>query len=205
MRRIPSGRAAGTAFLASVMVLGACAAGGAGASTVAVAAGPQKTVTGSVIRRPSHTLAPGSTVSAKTIFGHRVFTSATNGVALVDTGQAQYPAASTNGGKTWKTNGPALHLNAAQAPLAVVDIGASNRNVIYAWGTGQVIDTTSNGGKQWYRSVFQGLPVAVVTDPQGHLVAFIDGSGTGSHGASYQYVSKNGGRTWRYDTTVGGS
>ena len=47
-----------------------------------------------------------------------MFTDGKHGFALAE-GQAQYPAATNDGGKTWKTNGPALHVNAAQAPLAV--------------------------------------------------------------------------------------
>src|ERR1700761_1725346 len=110
---------------------------------------PPATVTAAAITRQAHTLAPGSKVKGSAVFGNRVFINATDGFALVDTGQAQYPAATTDGGKTWKTDGPALHLNAAQAPLSVVDIGAAGQNTAFAWGTGQVIDATSNGGKQW--------------------------------------------------------
>ena len=185
----------------SILVVSAVALGAD--ASIAAAAGPQQTVAGTLISRPSHTLAPGSTVSASKIFGNRVFTDAKHGFALVDTGQAQYPAATTDGGKTWKTDGPALHLNAAQAPLAVIYIGAASQKTIFAWGTGQVIDTTSDGGKHWYRALFNGLPMAVVRNARGHLVAFVDGE-TGANG-TWQYVSKNGGRTWRYDATVGGS
>ena len=173
--------------------------------SVAAPASPAQTVNGTLISRPPHTLAPGSTVSASKIFGNRVFTDAKHGFALVQSGAAQYPAATTDGGKTWKRNGPALHLDAAQAPLAVIYIGAASQKTIFAWGTGQVIDTTSDGGKHWYRALFQGLPVAVVKNPQGHLVAFVDGSGNGSGTTSLQYVSKTGGKTWRLDHTVGGS
>ena len=132
-----------------------------------------------------------------------MFTNAAHGVALASVGQAQYPAATSNGGRTWKTNGPALHLDAAQAPLAVVDIGAAGSRTVFGYGSGQVIDTTADGGQHWYRALFTGLPMAVTTNAQGHLVAFVDGE-TGS-GTTWQYVSKNGGRTWRYDTAVGGS
>src|SRR5246500_961907 len=110
-------------LVVSAVALGAAIFG----ASVAAAAGPQLTVTGTLISRPAHTLAPGSKVSGSKIFGQRVFVDATHGFALVDTGQAQYPAASTDGGKTWKTDGPALHLNAAQAPLAVTQIGAAGR------------------------------------------------------------------------------
>lgn len=170
-------------------------------ASVAAAAGPPKPVTATLIARPAHTLAPGTKVSGSKLFGQRVFVDSEHGFALVDTGQAQYPAATTDGGKTWKTDGPALHLNAAQAPLAVIDIGAAGRNTVFAWGSGQVIDTTSDGGKHWYRALFtQGIPVAVAKDLRGHLVAFVDGSATTS-----QYVSKDGGKTWRLDRTQGGS
>ena len=195
----------------SILVVSAAALGSIIANASAApsrsaqaAAGPQQTVTATLISRPSNTLAPGSTVSASRIFGHRVFNNAKLGFAIVNTGQAQYPAATVNGGKTWKTNGPALHLNAAQAPLAVIYIGAAGPKTIFAWGTGQVIDTTSDGGQHWYRALFFGLPVAVVRNPQGHLVAFVDGE-TSSSNSSLQYVSKNGGKTWRLDNTIGGS
>jgi hypothetical protein len=195
----------------SIVVVGAvgvvslvASASAAPAGEAHAAAGPQQTVTGTLITRPSQTLAPGSTVSASKIFGNRVFTGAQRGFALVNTGEAQYPAVTVNGGTTWKTNGPALHLNAAQAPLSVIYIGAAGPKTIFAWGTGQVIDTTSDGGQHWYRALFFGLPVAVVRNPQGHLVAFVDGETSGSN-SSLQYVSKNGGKTWRLDNAIGGS
>jgi hypothetical protein len=136
-----------------------------------------------------------------------VFTDAKHGFALASAGGAQYPAATSDGGKTWKTDGPALHVNAAQAPLAVTEIGVINRRTVFAYGSGQVIDATSDGGKTWYSALFQGLVMAVVGGSRGHLVAFVDGSvsSSGSSGVTWQYVSKNGGRSWRYDTTVGGS
>jgi hypothetical protein len=85
----------------------------------------------------------------------------------------------------------------------VIYIGAASQKTIFAWGTGQVIDATSDGGKHWYRALFFGLPVAVVKNPQGHLVAFVDGETSGN--STLQYVSKNGGKTWRLDNTIGGS
>jgi hypothetical protein len=205
MQLVPSPRIAGSAIFLSVVGLGAAAVGVSAASTRATAAvTPQQTVTASLITRPAGTLKPGSKVSSG--LGHRVFTDAKHGFTLAGVGQAQYPVATTDGGKTWKTDGPALHLDAAQAPLAVSDLGATNQKTIFAFGGGQVIDATGNGGKQWFRATFEGLPMAVVGGRSGHLVAFIDASnGTSTKGVTWQYVSKNGGRTWRFDTTVGGS
>jgi len=204
MQHSRSVRIGGGIVAAGVVALGVAAIG-ASAATAAhgVASAGQTTVTGTLITRPRGTLAPGSAVRANEITGQRVFVDASHGFALASVGQAQYPATTSNGGRTWRTDGPALHLNAAQAPLAVTMIGAAGRRTVFAFGSGQVIDTTSDGGQHWYRALFTGLPMAVVRNAQGHLVAYVDGE-TGANG-TWQYVSKNGGRTWRVDTTVGGS
>jgi hypothetical protein len=197
-------RVAGPGLVAGVLALGGAGVGAAGVTASgAVPATGQNTVTAGLIARAPMTLAPGSTVRASSLVGQRVFTDAAHGFALASVGQAQYPAATSNGGRTWNTDGPALHLNAAQAPFVVVQIGAAGRRTVFAYGSGQVIDTTSDGGRHWYRAVFNGLPMAVVRNVRGHLVAFVDGETGG--GATSQYVSRDGGRIWRYDTTVGGS
>lgn len=178
----------------------------ASAHSASPAVAPQPTVSASLITRPAHTLKPGSKLRPPHL-GQRVFTDAKHGFALVDAGQAQYAAATTDGGKTWRTDGPALHLDAAQAPLAVTSLGVAGVKTVYAYGSGQVIDSTRDGGKHWYRALFTGLVMAVVPGLSGHLVAFVDAStsSSSSSGVTWQYVSKNGGRTWRYDAKVGGS
>jgi hypothetical protein len=193
-------------FVVSAVALGSIIGGASATPTrsASAAAGPQQKVTGSLIKRPSGTLAPGSTVPASGIYGNRVFIDANRGYALVQHGQAQYPATTADGGKTWKTNGPALHVNAAQAPLAVAFIGAGGTKKVFAWGGGQVIDATPDGGAHWYRATFTGLPVAVLKNPKGHLVAFVDGQ-AGATTVATQYVSKDGGKSWHLDHTVGGS
>jgi hypothetical protein len=197
-------RVGGGALAAGVIALGAVTIGAAAATAQdGIATAGQTTVTASLIKRPPSTLAPGSPVRASALVGQRVFVDAGHGFALASVGQAQYPAATTDGGLTWRTDGPALHLNAAQAPLAVTQIGAAGRRTVFAYGSGQVIDATSDGGRHWYRALFTGLPMAVVQNARGHLVAFVDGETGGT--STSQYVSKNGGRTWRSDTTVGGS
>jgi hypothetical protein len=182
---------AGAAVGSSSLVVSAAATGEPGA-----AASAPKVVTATKITRRPGTLASGSPVRSAAIFSQRVFTDGQHGFALASVSSADYPVATSDGGKTWKTNGPALHLHAAQAPLAVLFIGAVSRKTIFAWGGGgQVIDTTSDGGKHWYRALFtNGAPVAVAPDLQRHLLAFV-GSFTGT--ATVRYVSKDGGRTWR--------
>jgi photosystem II stability/assembly factor-like uncharacterized protein len=184
------------ALLASSLV----AVSGASRRAATAVAKPPRTVTATLITRRSGTLAPGTAAGSANVVGQRVFTDAKHGFALASVGGADYPVATTDGGQTWKTDGPALHLDAAQAPLAVVFIGAVNRKTAFAWGGGQVIDATSDGGKHWYSALFgNGGPVAVVHTFAGHLLAFI-GSSSGS--TTWQYVSKDGGRTWHYQATV---
>ncbi|MEA2210493.1 MAG: Photosynthesis system assembly factor [Solirubrobacteraceae bacterium] len=198
-------RCAGPALVTTIAAIVAIIASDASAVTATPAAVPAKTVTGALITRPPHTLAKGAKVRASTL-GIRTFTDARHGFALADVGQAQYPAATVNGGKTWRTNGPALHLNAAQAPLVVLNLGAANRKMIYAYGGGQAIDATTDGGGHWFRALFDGLSMSVTRNVRGHLVGFIDGTPSASaKGQTWQYVTKNGGRTWRLDTTIGGS
>jgi hypothetical protein len=171
------------------------------------AAGQSKTVHGGAIARPPRTLASGTLLPASQIVGQRVFSDATHGVALISHGQAQYPAATSDGGRTWRTDGPALHLDAAQGPLAVSEIGASGRRTVFAWGGGgNVVDVTVDGGRHWRRALWTfGLPQDVFVNDQGHLVALVDvAEGSAVFGPVWRYVSRDGGRTWRYTITLGG-
>lgn len=195
MRSVVSPRKLVAAFVVVAVVLGLGSIGVSGAATRGTAAAkPPKTVTATLITRRKGTLATGSSVRASAVSGQRVFTDAKHGFALASAGSAQYAVATADGGKTWKTYGPALHLNAAQAPLSVAFIGAVSRKTVFAWGGGQVIDATNDGGKHWYSALFTtGSPVAVVRDIQGHITAFV---GSPSGGSTSRYVSKDGGRTW---------
>jgi hypothetical protein len=195
MKLVRSPRITAAALLLGTASLVAALAASSTAATTAV----PNTVTGKLIKPAHGTLAQGTVVHSSAL-GQRVFTTAGNGFALANVGGAQYPAATTDGGAVWKTDGPALHLDAAQGPLAVVSVGAASRRTIYAFGTGSAVDVTSDGGKHWYQALFQGESMAVVPGISGHLVAFVDGNN-----ATWQYVSKNGGRTWAYDPAVGGS
>jgi hypothetical protein len=144
-------------LLGSTLVLGAVVTGAMGAGVSAAATGsaaaasaPPKTVTASVITRRTGTLAPGTKVKSSNL-GQRVFTDAKHGFALASVGSAQYPAATTDGGTIWKTDGPALHIDAAQAPLSVLDIGAASPKTVFAFGGGQVVDTAGAAGSSTTR------------------------------------------------------
>ena len=165
---------------------------------------PPKTVKSSLIKVQPNTLKPGTKVKASTL-GKRVFVNATDGFAMANTGNAQYPAATTDGGKTWKTDGPALHLNAAQAPLSVTALDAANRKTIFAYGSGQVVDATGDGGKHWWRAILGDVVLATVAPGNGSLITFSqDATGTnGSKADTLVYVSKDGGKQWHLNDSFG--
>lgn len=188
-----------------LFILSAAAAAFVVGTSAAATPKPPKTVTASKITRQPGTLKPGSAVSS-TSLGTRTFVNNDDGFALAATGQAQYPAATTDGGRSWRTIGPALHVDAAQAPLVVSLIGAPNAKTIYAYGGGEAVDVTSDGGKTWWRA-FLGDDVSAVVPGSGHrLVAFTQAlSGpSGVHAVTWQYVSRDGGRHWSYSTAIGG-
>ncbi len=166
---------------------------------------PPRTVTASPITAQPGTVPAGTRVLSRNL-GERVFLDDQHGFALGAVGQAQYPAITVDGGKTWLTNGPALHVNAAQAPLAVSQIGVLNRHTYFAFGA-QVVDVTNDLGRHWRRAFLGDIVMAVVPGGQGQLVAFAQKSlpGSGPGAVNWQYVSKDGGRHWRYDANLGGS
>ena len=117
------------------------AAGLAPATVAASTPTPPKTVKATRLTRQAGTLATGSRVGSGKVVGQRTFINATKGFALASVGSADYAVATTDGGRTWKTDGPALHLDALQAPFAVSFIGAVNARTVFAWGGGgQVIE-----------------------------------------------------------------
>lgn len=197
--------------------LAACAVlllAGAGVGTVVLgvssaatpsAPTPPATLTAQLNKRQRGTAKVGTRVPLSGL-GQRVFINQRVGFALGSVGQAQYPAKTTDGGAVWKTFGPALHLNAAQAPLSVTEVGATGARTIYFYGSGQVVDATGDGGKHWWRAFTQELSVAVVPGIGRRLLWFTQTAvnGNNANAVTWPYVSTNGGKTWHYTTALGG-
>lgn len=156
--------------------------------------------------RRTGTLAPGARVKPSQLVSSRVFVDGEHGFALASLGSAQYPAATADGGRRWRTDGPALHIDAANGPAAVAFMGATSPRTAFAYGQGNAVDVTSDSGRHWYGAFFDGDVMAVVPGFHNDLVVFIDAStgSPGTTGPTWQYVSRNGGRTWHYTTAVGG-
>ncbi|MGO9907898.1 MAG: hypothetical protein ACLP4R_20270 [Solirubrobacteraceae bacterium] len=166
---------------------------------------PPATITARLITRQPGTAKLGTAVPLSGL-GQRVFINQRVGFALGDVGQAQYPAKTTDGGAVWKTFGPALHVNAAQAPLAVTEIGVANAHTIYFYGSGQVVDTTGDGGKHWWQAFTQDLSAAVVPGVSPRLLWFTQTTtgASATNAVTWTYVSSNGGKVWHYTTALGG-
>jgi hypothetical protein len=195
------------ALAVSVVVAGAASAALSSASTPSshprAAPSPPQTITATRVTRAHGTLRPGTPVRSADL-GARAFPNARDGFALANVVDAQYPAATVDGGRTWRTDGPALHLNAAQAPLAVLYGGAANAHTFFAFGGGQVVDATGDAGKHWWRAFLGGGVIAVVPRPGGGLLAIAQNPGsTGATAVTLVYVSKDGGQHWHYDTRFG--
>jgi hypothetical protein len=201
----------------ATLLLAGCGHGTAllGASTAAtpparVAAAPASptpppVITARLINRQRGTAKVGTIVPSSGL-GQRIIINKRVRVALGSVGQAQYPAETTDGGALWKTFGPALHTNAAQAPLAVTQIGVANPRTIYFYGSGQVVDATGDGGKHWWRAFTQGLSAAVVPGIGRRLVWFTQTAvgGNDAHALTWTYVSNDGDTVWHYTTALGG-
>lgn len=176
------------------------------ANAAAASGAPPKIVSGRLMRpRHGQLLNRGSVVPAADL-GVRVFANNTRGFALATTKAGEtYPAVTVNGGTTWRVNGPVFHVPAADAPQVVTQLGMANGRTYYAWGGpfgGNVVNVTSDGGKRWYQTFLGGLVLSVVSAGPHKLIAVAESGNSGSGAATWLYVSRDGGRHWRYTTAV---
>ncbi len=169
----------------------------------AASASPVKTITARALKPRPRTLRAGTLVEGRDIVGVRAFVNATHGFALASVGEAQYPAATVDAGKTWRTDGPALHLDAAQAPLSVINAGAANQHTFFAYGGGQVVDVTSDAGKHWWQAFLGDGVLSVVAFGNRLIAVAQDSSGSGDTAQTVVYVSRDGGRHWHLNNTLG--
>jgi len=101
-----------------------------------------------------------------------------------------YPTISTDGGTTWRLDGPCFYYAAAQGPSATDSIGARAPDWAYAWGRGGVfVRVTHDGGAHWFEA---NLP-----DPARHVVASGRTLRAYLYGTRSTYVSRDYGLTWR--------
>jgi hypothetical protein len=146
-------------------------------------------------------------VRSSQLFGDRVFLNAREGVALANPGSAQYPALSVDGGRIWRIAGPQLHVDAADGAEAVAYVGIDTPSTFFAYGS-SVVDVTTDRGRTWWET-FLGEQVQALVPGGGRneLVAYVSQSESTRHSnpaATWQYVSFDGGRRWRFSTNFAG-
>ena len=149
---------------------------------------------------------PGSVVRPSAVFGDRVFLNADEGVALANGDNAQYPVLSTDGGHVWRIDGPQLHVDAADGAEAVGSVGIASPRTFFAYGS-SVVDVTTDAGRTWWETYLGEDVVAVVPGYLNELVAYVEQSASTQHfnpAVTWQYVSRDGGRHWRYSTNFAG-
>lgn len=183
------------------LVSSAIVVGVSSASDRAATSSPPATVTATQMppsRSPTF-LQPGKIVNPSAL-GVRAFINSNDGVALnqgMSLGGVTYPVATVNGGRTWRIDGPELHIPAANAPNVVTQVGAGAPATYFAYGGpggANSVAVTGDGGKHWYRAYLGGGIVAAVVDSNRKLYAFT--------GAPGDYYSTNGGRVWHYSASV---
>lgn len=165
---------------------------------------PQRLVGHLMGPRPGAVL-PETTVGAADLFTDRVFADASTGFALANDGSAQYPVRTTNAGRDWRINGPQLHVDAADGAEGVGYVGLSSPHTYFAYGS-SVVDVTTDSGRRWWETYLGELVVAVVPGAGDRLVAYVQQQLTNNsiqRAATWQYVSTDGGRHWRYTTALG--
>jgi hypothetical protein len=201
-------RLAGLGSGGAIALLACGAVASTSAAAPVAAAKPPKLVTAHRFAPKLHgVLKPGASVGSARL-GVRVFPNASHGFALALVRNVTYPAATVDGGKSWKIDGPPLHVPAAQAPLVVTQVGAHKRTY-FAWGGptgGNVVDVTPDAGKHWFAASLGGLVLSVVATSTGHLIASVQAP-TGAKGlqaANWVCVSRDQGRHWRLNTRFGG-
>jgi hypothetical protein len=165
--------------------------------------GVPTTMTAAKIYGQPDTLKQGARLSAKQITNPRVFATAKDGLAIgADDQGTDYAAVTTNGGASWTVASPALFTATADAPNAVQSVTTAGKvNVVYGANS---IDTNTSGSGTWYRVYSEGWITAVVQGLHG-IAAYVQvNNSQGVITGVVQYVSTNGGRTWKLSNVAGG-
>ena len=110
-----------------------------------VRASPELAVSGSGLLQPG-ALIPSTDIGATSHVGSVIY-------GLADTGELSEfscPAQSTDGGLTWRIDGPLFWRAAAEGPAVTTAIMAITSTSVYAWGPGgNIVHATTDAGQHW--------------------------------------------------------
>jgi hypothetical protein len=188
-------------------LLALIAANATAANATAATPSPPHRLTATRMRPRPGAVARGTAVKQTDLVTTRVFANGSVGFALASIGSAQYPARSLDGGRSWRIDGPQVHIDAADAPEGVGFVGVAGPRTFFAYGS-SAVDVTTNGGRAWWETFLGELVVAVVPGPRNELVAYaqqqLDPNSNSLAAATWQYVTHDGGRHWSYSQSLGG-
>jgi hypothetical protein len=156
---------------------------------------------------PFTELKPGTRVPRRVVDAP-AFADSDHGFGLANLSDGEtFPARTTDGGRTWQIDGPVFHVPAADGPAGVSYAGIASPRIYFAYGS-SVVDVTTNSGKSWWQAGLGELVLAVVAQ-QHQLVAVVQHQTSATSqsltSVSWVYVSRDGGRHWRYDSRLGAS
>jgi hypothetical protein len=120
------------------------------------------------------------------------------GLATFPASSQTYPVISTDGGRTWKVDGPLFHVDALQGASVITALGRLGSHGAYFWGRGaNVVWVTTDEGAHWWSSGFPDYGVHSVSARRGVLRAISLGQQfKNDKFEGYLYVSANSGQTW---------
>jgi hypothetical protein len=155
--------------------------------------------------RPAIPLPPGTVVPAASL-GAGLFADARHGFTLASIdGTETYPAATVDGGRTWRIDGPLLPTAASAGSGVVSQPGiAGPRTYFVSEGIGgiTVVEVTTDAGKRWWQTLLPGGAVFVGAF-DGELTAIVAGGASrpGVQETFLAYHSRTG-RRWTYDDSL---
>jgi hypothetical protein len=85
-------------------------------------------------------------------------------------------------------------------------VGIAGPRTFFAYGSSDV-DVTTDRGRTWWGTYVGEYVAAVVPSYRNELVAYVEQSVSSQHlnpAVTWQYVSRDGGRQWRYNTEFAG-
>jgi hypothetical protein len=193
--------------MASGVVLALCQPTSAAESGSAASPLPtwlHKTVDAHAYRTPASPFVPSIEPAGTPVPGHDLTASVSDtgklkfGLATLPSSTQTYPAISTNGGITWRVDGPLFHVNALQGASVVDSSGALSSQGAYFWGRGgNLIWITSDEGVHWWTAAF-GAGVDDLSSRNGTLEAVVFGAQVRPTALQrFLYVSTNSGKTWQ--------
>ena len=153
---------------------------------------------------PASPFVPSSEPAGTAVPGHDVTAAVSDnsklkfGLATFPSSTQTYPAISTNGGTSWKVDGPMFHVDALQGASVVASSGVLPPHGAYFWArAGNLIWITYDEGAHWWNVVF-GAGVDDLSSRHGTFEAVVFGAQVRATALQrFLYVSSDSGKIWR--------